>query len=71
MNELAAKIEAILFLTTRPVSFSKLSKMLQVKQAEIQSAVAELSSARNIGTSGIHIIVSDNAVELGTNPEFR
>ena len=70
MSELASKIESILFLSTRPVSFTKLSKMLEVKEGEIQKAVEELQKNRNVADSGIHVVVADSAVELGTNPGF-
>ncbi|MFH1766812.1 MAG: SMC-Scp complex subunit ScpB [Patescibacteria group bacterium] len=70
MNDLAAKIESILFLSTRPVSFTKLAKMLEVKEGEIKIAIEELQAQRNVSGSGIHIVVADAAVELGTNPGF-
>ncbi len=70
MNTLASKIEAILFLSARPVSYSKLGKLLGVKVGAARAAVDELAEARNIESSGVHVIVSEAAVELGTNPAF-
>lgn len=70
MSELAAKIEAILFLSARPVSFSKLAKLLEVKEQNILSAIEELSSLKNVDASGVHVIVANSAVELGSNPAF-
>lgn len=70
MNEIEAKIESILFLSARPVSFGKLAKLLEVKEKDIRGAVEELSKLRNVDTSGIHVIVANNAVELGSNPGF-
>ena len=70
MNELGAKIEAILLLSGRPVSFSKLAKILQIKETEVSKAIETLQEARNIELSGVHVIVANNAVELGTNPAF-
>lgn len=70
MTELSAKIEALLFLSTRPVSFSKLAKVFGVKEKEIREAVDTLSEARNRESSGIHVIVANGAVELGSNPAF-
>ncbi len=70
MNELAAKIEAILFLTTRPVSFSKLAKMLEADGSAVRGAIEALAASRNTAESGIHVISTDGAVELGTNPAF-
>lgn len=70
MSDLAAKIEAILFLSTRPVSFNKLAKMLTVKEIEVKKAVEELAEKRNQADSGIHVVASEAAVELAANPEF-
>jgi segregation and condensation protein B len=70
MTKLAAKIEAVLFLSARPVSFAKLSKLLEVQEKDVREAVESLSQERNIEFSGIHVIVVNNAVELGTNPAF-
>lgn len=69
MSELAAKIESILFLSARPVSFKKLAKLLGVKETEVEKELEELARIRNTKDSGMHVIVSDAAVELGTNPE--
>lgn len=70
MNELAAKIESILFLSTRPVSFTKMAKMLGIKVSEVQKAVEQLQEARNINASGIHVVIADAAAELATSPQF-
>ncbi|MFA6131180.1 MAG: SMC-Scp complex subunit ScpB [Patescibacteria group bacterium] len=70
MNELSAKIEAILFLSARPISFRKLASLLSVSDSVIRTGVEELMQARNQESSGIHVMVSDMAVELGSNPVF-
>lgn len=70
MSELAAKIEAILFLSTRPVSFSKIAKIAGVKDSEVKKAVEELQENRNKEDSGIHVVVGESVIELATNPDF-
>lgn len=70
MNEFAAKIESILFLSTRPVSFHKLAKMLEIKESDVLKFLEELMQFRNVENSGIHVVISDAAAELGTNPAF-
>lgn len=70
MNELAAKIESILFLSARPVSFKKLAKLIEASETDVKNMVEVLREARNTEDSGIHVIVANNAVELGSNPEF-
>lgn len=70
MSELEAKIEAMLFLSARPVSFKKLAKILDVSDKEARDAVDSLSEKKNVENSGVHVIVANNAVELGSNPGF-
>ncbi|MFA6522464.1 MAG: SMC-Scp complex subunit ScpB [Patescibacteria group bacterium] len=70
MSEIAAKIEALLLLSARPVSFHKLAGILGIKELEAREAIEELVHYRNVPTSGIHVIVGEGAVELGTNPAF-
>ncbi len=70
MSELAAQIEALLFLSTRPVSFKKLAKMLDQSAEEIENGLRELSESRNVEGSGIHLILANGAAELATNPAF-
>ncbi len=70
MKDLAGKIESILFLSTRPVSFAKLAKMLSVKENEIKDALEELGQKLNVADSGVHLVVAGAAAELATNPQF-
>jgi segregation and condensation protein B len=70
MTELAAKIEALLFLSTRPVSFKKLAKMLDRTVEDVENGLKDLSETRNIAESGIHLIIANGAAELATNPAF-
>ena len=70
MNELAGIIEAILFLTARPVSLHTLAKISEVNEADVKKALDVLIEMRNTETSGIHVVVAENAVELSTNPAF-
>jgi len=70
MSELEAKIEAILFLSTRPVSFKKLASILKAKDSEVRIALESLSRIRNTDLSGIHVITANGAVELASNPNF-
>lgn len=70
MNALSAKIEAILFLSSRPVSIKKMAKITQSSEEEIRQAVEVLKEKRNVVFSGMHVFENDQAVELGSNPEF-
>ena len=70
MSELSAKIEALLFLKTKPVSVSSIARALSEKKEEVQEAVTVLMQARNVEHSGVHVVCSDEGVVLVTNPAF-
>ena len=70
MNELAAKIEALLFVATKPMSAKQLAGALSVQISEVDAALAELESVRNIDASGIHLVVGDEGAMLASNPAF-
>ena len=70
MSELSAKIEALLFLKTKTVSISAISRTLSEKKEVVEGAVEQLMQNRNVETSGIHIVCSDEGVALVTNPAF-
>jgi len=71
MKELLPKLEAILFLSSRPVSYSKLGKLLEVNPDIARELVSELATIRNVENSGIHVVVSEAAVELASNPSCQ
>ncbi len=68
MNELTAKIEAVLFLSTKPIGLRRLGEIIGVKESDIRTALEELMSVRNVAESGIHVLLQDNQVQLVTNP---
>lgn len=70
MNELSAKIEALLFVATKPMSTKQLVKILGVAIEDIDASIAQLVTVRNTDTSGIHVIVGDEGVQLVSNPLF-
>lgn len=70
MNELSAKIEALLFVAPRPMTTKQLAVALSAQIEEIDIALAELGSARNIDTSGIHLVVGDEGAMLASNPAY-
>lgn len=68
MTPLKSKIEALLFLSTKPMTFTRLSKILKVKSSEIESALKEMAETMNVDDRGIHLIMSEDAATLATNP---
>lgn len=65
--ELNARIEAILFYKTEPVSIKALADFLSVTSEEITSALTTLGSI--LATRGIRILTTDTTVQLITAPE--
>jgi segregation and condensation protein B len=69
MENLAAHIEACLFVATKPVTLKELEKVTAASEAEVSEAVAELIKLRNQPGSGIHVLSLDGTVQLVSSPE--
>ncbi len=70
MIELSAKIEAILFVSTKPVSAKFLATACSCHIDEATAAVDELAKRRNIDHSGVHVVIGAEGMTLATNPAF-
>lgn len=68
MSDLAKKIEALLFYKNEPVSQKKLAEALGVEMADLSGAIEDLRSQNT--SRGIVLLVKDDELALGTNPEF-
>ncbi|HCC83561.1 TPA: SMC-Scp complex subunit ScpB [Candidatus Uhrbacteria bacterium] len=66
---LIGQIESLLFVLTKPLALKQLAKLIGVTEAEVRIAVESLAGSRNSSTSGIHLLISDDLVQLVTNPE--
>lgn len=65
--KLSNKIEALLFYTTEPLAYKKMSKILDVAIGEIEPAVAELEQV--LAGRGVQLIKNGEEVALVTHPE--
>lgn len=70
MNELSAKIEAVLFVATKPMLAKQLAKILDVSIEDVDAAILELVAVRNADQSGIHVITGEEGVQLVSSPRF-
>lgn len=68
MQNLASKIEAILFFKAEPVTLDKLSTFLKASKAEIKEGLSSLQEG--LKGRGIVLIEKEDEVTLGTAPEF-
>lgn len=64
MNDLATRIEALLFALGRPLSRAELTKMLSTSAGELEKALTELST----NTGGIVLVDDGKVLELRTAP---
>lgn len=63
------KIEAILFVASKPLTYKKLAKSLACSEAEAIEAIEVLKGRYNHEDSGIFLVESDGSVQLVTNPD--
>ena len=70
MSELSSKIEAILFVSSKPISMKFLATACSCQIDEAAVAISELAKERNIDGSGIHVVIGDEGITLATNPSF-
>lgn len=68
MNNLAQKIEAILFWKNEPMSKKKLAEIVDVSLEDLDQAVVELTDS--LSQRGIALISTEDELALGTAPQF-
>jgi len=68
MDNLTKTIEALLFVSSKPLKVSYISKFLQVFEDEVNKSLEELKQLRK-GT-GIVLLQTDSTVQLATNPDL-
>lgn len=68
-QELANKIEAILFIYGEPLSVPQLQKILQIKKEEIERGIEDLKN-RLASNSGLTLLNSNDKFQLATKPDF-
>ena len=67
-TQITKEIHAILFYLSEPVSYSYLSKILDIKESEVREAVSNLSEF--LRDSGMCIVEHDKEIVLTTSPEM-
>lgn len=68
MTALQSKIEAILFVATKPLSVKQLCRAIDGEEQDVRNALAVLLAAKNVETSGTHIVQNGDDVQMVTNP---
>lgn len=68
MLNLVPILEGLLFASASPVTVKQLAKWANVSEAEVLAALEEMATLRNTEASGIHVLRSDDKVQLVTSP---
>lgn len=67
---LEAKIEAILFISAKPISIKKLAEFLDVDVKKVEEAVAGLLRRCDTETSGVRLVRSGSELQIMTSPDL-
>ncbi len=69
MKNTVCKIESLLLVTAKPLSFKELAKLLDTEVTEIETACQQLQETYNQPDHGIQVLVNNNQIQLVTNPD--
>jgi len=70
MDNLLAKIEAVLFAYGEPISLERLAKILNMEQTELESAITNLETELARPERGVFLIKNLGKIQLATKPEL-
>lgn len=68
MNPLLAHLESLLFIESKPFTLKKLATLLQVTEAEVDSALVELQKSYQERSAGVVVVREGNAAQLMSAP---
>ena len=70
MNNLIAKLEALLFLHGEPISIKKASQILKVKEGELDQIIQQLDQLLNQDNRGLCLLNNNKSLQLITKPDL-
>ncbi|MHB9019910.1 MAG: SMC-Scp complex subunit ScpB [Minisyncoccota bacterium] len=70
MDNLLAKIEAVLFAYGEPISIERLGKILKITPLELETALKDLEIELSKQERGIVLIKNSEKIQLATKPEL-
>lgn len=68
MALLETQLEALLFLSTKPLSPAQISRTLEISETEASAALLSLAEKRNTEESGVHLVHTGDEWQMATNP---
>ena len=66
-----SQIETILFVASKPLSFKKIAKVLQVEETIVQESLGALGLKYNNEESGIKLVQNNEEWQMVSNPDNR
>lgn len=66
-----SQIETILFVASKPLSFKKIAKVLQVEENVVTDALKELAVKYNQAESGIMVLQNNDDYQMVSNPDNK
>lgn len=69
MASILAKLESLLFVSSTPLTVTKLAKIFELKPAEIRDELAKLKEKWNTEDSGVLLVQNDDEVQLMSHPD--
>jgi len=71
MNNLTAKIEALLFIHGEPIKIKKLVELLEVSEDDVNKALTDLAlNLKNDDARGLNLLVGNGEAQLVTKPDL-
>ena len=67
--DLISQIESVLFVASKPLTAKQISKAIQKKVADVESALEDLKAKHNQPISGLRILHEGENYQMATNPE--
>lgn len=64
-----SQLESILFVASKPVTIKKLAQATGQDMSKIEETLETLRMKYNQSDSGIHVLYTDESVQMATNPE--
>jgi len=68
-QDLKTKLESLLFISSQPLSFKRLSNLLEVEETAIEQLVKDLSEEYKLQNKGFQVIENGRKVEMVSHPE--
>ena len=68
-EKLKSQLESVLLVSSKPISFSKLSEIIGEKKEAVESKLDELSREYEESARGLRLLINNNQAQLVSSPE--